>query len=462
MNLIKNIALCAVPAALVAAPYFIGGSAQQQIEQDVAELNSVPGYSARISDYDKGFFSSTAVVSLGMQLPGAEDYLADLIKLELDIKHGPLFLGKRTGLGLLSVEGRLANKESETLAEFKQKAGIDELVTLDGVIGFSGGFELNLAVPEFSIEEKGRFNFSGISSSINGSGEQIDFDFSAPGLEFIKEDEQIRVQGISSSGEFTIIGKHLYIGESTMTVDEMSVQTEKAGKQSIMLKSLTAVSDTTLSDDKNTMAVGASVKLDQISGDAFDLSDTHFAMNVSNLPVTFIENYMAAMEDMYQADNPEAAGSELALKLMGQLPELLKASPVIEITDLDFKLDGQSFESDAVIRYDGNHPVNFANQMEMLAGVEVTANASADEALATLLATKTTEQQLKKANTDPSVSSEQIAQYAQMQSALTLQALVDQGMLQKNDTGYRFQFVLEQGQALLNGKHIPLPIPAAQ
>ena len=83
---------------------------------------------------------------------------------------------------------------------------------------------------------------------------------------------------------------------------------------------------------------------------------------------------------------------------------------------------------------------------------------NADQSAALWLAADTIKTQIKADPSAAQMTEDEINAIAQQQATPMLQGMQQQGLFTETTTGYQMVFSLKDGQALLNGNPMPLPI----
>lgn len=190
----KRIALAVVVLGLVVAvalPPLFGARARSVVEADLAFLGEVMSpygtFEVAFEDWDVGWFSSTATVSVAVAFEDRPDMPPTLVDLPafsrtfpslITLRHGPVITGPAAGLGWGSVELVFDASLIPALKQFHDATGTDHVARLAILVGFLGGGKLGLDVPEFVYEADGQqLVFRGLegNATIDGDGEAIEF-----------------------------------------------------------------------------------------------------------------------------------------------------------------------------------------------------------------------------------------------------------------------------------------------
>jgi len=194
----KRIAIIVVVLVVVLAavlPPLFGARARSLVEDELAAVGeSLAPYvkvSVSFDDWDAGWYSSTATVSLAVMLDadalelGAEieEYSTTLPK-SVTLYHGPILTRPAPGLGWGSVEFLVDGSVVPELGEFEEATGVDYFVRSSVLLGLAGGLSMGLDIPEFEyatgeVSAGGyEIDFGGLEATakFGGGGETVDFD----------------------------------------------------------------------------------------------------------------------------------------------------------------------------------------------------------------------------------------------------------------------------------------------
>ena len=195
----KRIAIIVVVLAVVLAavlPPLFGARARALMEDELAAVGEslAPYVNVNVSfdDWDAGWYSSTATVSLAVMFD------ADALELEAEIEesysttlpksvtlfHGPVLTRPAPGLGWGSVEFLVDGSVVPELGEFEEATGVDYFVRSSVLLGLGGGLSIGMDMPEFEystgeVSAGGyEIDFRGLEATakFGGGGETVDFD----------------------------------------------------------------------------------------------------------------------------------------------------------------------------------------------------------------------------------------------------------------------------------------------
>ena len=146
------------------APNFIGQRAETEIKNIYAQMGTAPEFSVEVTEYNRGWFSSSAVIELSLNLAEIDPTLEEnfTFTLKNTMKHGPVLTEVGGfGLGLIDINATMEFPEMITneMPEFNDS--FNELLSLKSRMFFDGS--------SYSITELKEFEFSdeGVNITLN-------------------------------------------------------------------------------------------------------------------------------------------------------------------------------------------------------------------------------------------------------------------------------------------------------
>ena len=195
-----------LPAVLVlvvivaaALPPLFGARARSLIEAELATIGEAvsPYATVEVSfhDWDVGWFSSTASVSLGVELnPEALELdgqdpqgLSTTLPKLVTLYHGPVLIEPLAGLGWGAVELVVDASLVPELQDFHEATGVDHVARLGVLVGLFGT-TIGMDMPAFLYEgdatgQPGSIDFGGLEATAAfGGGETLEFDGEVGGV----------------------------------------------------------------------------------------------------------------------------------------------------------------------------------------------------------------------------------------------------------------------------------------
>ena len=244
-------ALCYAGAA-----YWTGLKAEETLLEQHRMVAGLPLFTVQSHDYQRGWFSSSEKTELVLNRKLFEPYLNILpeqargmldakIVYTHHIKHGPLpgltDFDLRPARALVSTEFIMSDATRKTLSKF---FGDADPITLTNRLYFSGGGELQVAIPKFDYEE----TLSGVKIRWGGFHGKVDYasgyqqyqiDARLPGLEVdaaIKG--HVEFKNVAFVSETTPGKTGVDIGNSELTIENIQLDSRESVPYEIRLNEL--------------------------------------------------------------------------------------------------------------------------------------------------------------------------------------------------------------------------------
>lgn len=467
----RIIASAVVLAAVIITPKYISTQVNQAVTNGVANLNDNPSYNATIKSQNFGWFNSSAVVevSLDMSQMGAENSedaasIQDMLTFDVNVaaSHGPVILGQDPGLGLVAWSINYAGEEAKKHLTWDQHIPLYEIKGKTGLTG-SGHYSDN--IPAFKAIENdegdvvefsgyaggGEFDSAGYTYKSHSEKLMIDTQ------EFALELENIGIDASAKGNVMAALSGELFDSTAEIIMKKMTVQQKVLGDKFDVMDMLFAT-ETKVSDDGKLADVTMEYKVANVAGADFEASDLTLALALNKLSIDFFQAYQKMSQELDQSQ-PDVVQAQMMTFAQDNLMSFLSPSPELNITDFHGNLPQGKFVMTAdskVVNVDAL-PANLIDPGFWLSHLTVNANLEADQGVIEMIAAQQMQTQLM-ANPDvASMSPEEIQQIIVQQTPMMLQNLTQQGMLVKTEDGFKTRFTLADSQAKINETPIPLP-----
>lgn len=443
---------------VVASPFALGFKINNDYINMIEKIADMMQVDMRVTQYDRGFFSSSAV--LEVLIPGT----TVVLKFKEKIIHGPLYLGlinqNKSPFVVAVINGEmLPVKGFETIVEqvFSDKAAI----MYQSIVDFSGNVDIVEYVPPFNgvikqdageikIKSSGmtiRTHYSSFDEKISGEGKMASF-----GL--ITDDVNVVILNAGFSYSAKTGENDLLIGDSVISLEKLEVNSQ--GEQFVLNK-FTASSIAT--------EVGNLIN-SQMRFNAYEI----YVSNQRIGPVTFnfiidglnadalkkIQSIQKELKVKAQQGIPEdQINAMLAGQMFSIVPDLFKQT-VIKIAP--FSLQSELGKMDAHLDFsvEGLDDTTPADPMFMLTAINLETDFNIDEALMRQLI----EWQLSTAELQNTAVKNRRAQKIEANVSMAqkvtenLQGLIDESWLTYADGQYKSKISLQQGEMIINGKAV--------
>jgi uncharacterized protein YdgA (DUF945 family) len=179
---------------------------------------------------------------------------------------------------------------------------------------------------------------------------------------------------------------------------------------------------------------------------------------INNFKEQFFEAYQILMDKL--SKEPEKMQENLDDFMQAELLGQLQAEPEFNISSFQAKINQGNITGSlsSKIQHVTTLPDAIGSPLFWLQHLMLTGQINADKSVALWLATDTIKSQIKADPSAAQMTDEEIATIAEQQAPAMLLGIQQQGMFTETSTGYQLQFSLADGQALLNGNPMELPI----
>ena len=422
----KILILVAVLAAiLLVTPFFIGSKVESVIREQVEVAKQYPTYDIKISEYNKGWFSSTAKFELSVKMPMDPTAAPQDVSFEVvqDMQHGPvLWQSGGLGFGLADADINF-NLPQELQSELNKVESInDDTLTITSRTAFDLStdtrFKLNPITmnsdgAEISVKSaEGNFAYT-MDGHIEGSSQW-------QGMTVVENNKNMEMGVMTMTIDQQLVSgtifapDALYVGDFEIKLDSIDVDAE----QEFNLNKLSIYANSDVKDERAKIAFGMKTESVNAIGQQFD--DLQYDLTLENIAMETLQELNQALIQSQGADPMVAAAQMQAL-----LPKLMQTGPVLN-NNIVVKTAQGPISTDIVLKVD-QEVYDINNPMTMMIAVDAEAKGNGPEAF-----------------------------FAAFGMAETIEQLVQQKMLVRDESNLKFDFTFKQGQPLLNGQPMPM------
>jgi len=470
----KTLLIGAIVIVLVSviAPKFISNSFNQKLDSVVELINQNPAYSASIKDRTSAWFFSAATINIAFDsssfaqenTPELQDVFADMnVDVVIDTQHGPILTNNGIALGWLSWNARVEGNSLRDTLLFEANTPFYQITSHTNLLGVSSFSD---KIPSFKMKEKEdvftQLSFSGW----NGSGSFSNSEVSYQGkLETINansafgkfELNQWRVNSSIQGNLMNAMGGDFY--DSTMSMQIQNITFEQVSDQAKTI--LTELEINGMSDFGETTSLldtQINFSLQELTTTELNLSSVLVNTEINNLKEQFFKAYQTFMSEI--GKEPEKMQENLNTFMQTELLGQLQAEPEFNISSFAAKINQGNITGSlsSKIHQVTDLPDAIASPVFWLQHIMANGQINADASAALWLATDTIKSQIKADPSAAQMTTEEITDIAQQQAPAMLQGMQQQGLFTETATGYQMVFSLKDGQAMLNGNPMPLPI----
>ena len=438
---------------VVASPVALGFKIKSDYSQMVNKLSELVQTDIQIVAYNRGFFTSNAMLEL--KLPS----LPMPVQFKEEIVHGPIYLGL-INQGKFPVIGALIKGEmlrpAGTEAVLLQLFGNQSPYVYQNIIDFTGNVNSESYIPAIKTslqDESGqtKVDFSGMA--LNTRYKSSSQSFTGDGrlnLLSLNSEENIDIQGLSFSYSGKIGQNGLMVGDSVISLPKLEVNSteDQFAINSFTLRSVTTEQGVLLSSESMINAREIFLSNERFGPIAFNLS-----INGLNAPaIKKVQKIQQDMQLKMESGVPQEQVSAMMMgEMMGVLPDLFKQAEIrIDPLSIESELGGLQAQMEfSVSGLDQNSP---ADPMFLMNAINIDFALDIDKRLM---------HQMVEWQVIASEASDQAAG-KRAKSNVPLQRKVNQNiraLLQENwivfeDEIYSSQISMHEGQMVMNNKQV--------
>jgi uncharacterized protein YdgA (DUF945 family) len=433
---------------VVASPFVLGFKIKDDYNNMINRFSHMMQVDMRISNYDRGFFSSAAV--LEVLIPGT----GVVLEFKENIVHGPLYLGlinqNKSPFVVAVANGEmLPVKGFESI--FDQAFAGKAPVMYQNVIDFSGNLDIIEYVPpvnaviEFDtgavkINSSGmtvKSYYSAFEDKISGEGVVSSFDLSA-------DDTKVDLKNVNFSYSGRMGQNDLLMGDSVLSFDKLEVNSES---DQFVLNKFNASSMTTEAG----VLINSQTRLNarEIYASNQRIGPVTFNIVIDGLNANAIKQIQAMQEEIeikaQQGVPEEQINAMLAGQMIAIVPDLFKQTS-LKIDPLSLESELGKLDAHMDFSVEGLDDTTPADPLFMLSAINLETDFNVDEALMRqLIKWQLPSNDMKDTTTKQSI---------EQRVTDNLKDLLNESWLTFIDGKYKSKISLQQGQMLMNGKAV--------
>ena len=359
----KIIGLVVILAALVLGGYYgMGLITERTLKKTVEVVNQSNGIFVDVEQYNRGWFTSSAVLNWRLHIPervvkgangqsttvAAEDYT---IQMPLAIYHGPVIVADSAvqfGFGYahsdLAMPQLYATKFDTTFTNESTKPRL----TLSLFVNYLNNTSLHVGLPSFKLFSKqggDQFEWYGMDSnlSVSSSLNQIDGRIDVRGASMKKNQMQATLGNVSSDYDLHQTSTGIYLGEANLSLPSLVVEENKHKifeVDQFALHSRSEVEDSLFNSYFKT-SLDKVIVQDKTYGPAL------VEMSLKNLDAQALADINQQANKMQQGSDSERQQALLAM--LPELPRLFGKGAQLEISKLSFVLPEGAVEGNLLV-----------------------------------------------------------------------------------------------------------------
>nr|WP_136252802.1 DUF945 family protein [Ningiella ruwaisensis] len=448
------------------APKFSGDSFNQQLERFSTAINDSGVYKVSITQKEQSWFSTKANMSLELVMPSTANQ-AELPDMSADFEilaqHGPVLTQNGFGLGWLAWSVNLLTGELPESLSFE---GEGPLYHARGNMSLFGGTSYQDEILAMQYTDP-QTNMVMSTSGWQGEGyfdaSQSEYEGRVDSLELSMPDiysMNMSDVSLSFSADVSlnkILESQFYNGTGDINMASMSIENLVENTQ-VELDSLSMNSRVEVDEQAGLADTNMSISLNTLTTPEMNLQDMLVKLEVNKLQEAFLQAY----QNMNKAvmENPQQAQSIMQKTMQNHLLPQLQAEPEFNVTEFVATLNDGKLTMTSLNKIVGvdSLPPTLEDPGFWVSHANSDTQMQIDNSAAMFIAGLVLKAQLAGNPQIAQMDDAQLAQVIAQQSEVTLNTLVQQGLLVKTEEQYTLNFNLKDGQASLNGNPMPLPL----
>lgn len=391
----KVVGLGIVAVAIVGAPYLTGTMAEKQFKAEMEQLQgssalqSIP-YDLKIDvDYQRGWFTSTAVNTITLQLPEQEPIT---FKVNNKINHGPILLSGPNTFGLASVETRVPLSEDQQADLAKIWKDNKNPIQIQSHIGFSGNTTINASVAGFKLDNiEGKASdsvtFEPIEMTVAFSDNltRLVADINWNGIQVNTADMNMFVGKLTGRSEKHLLLEDLWLGDDEFKLSALTINSNNASASPLgKAPSNVTLEDFTMSahseaDSNNLVKGDTTIAVKKVVAEDKPIAnDIKLTIALENLPAQPLQSITKKITDLQKQALQGDSVSQLPdfADLQEDLSQILAAGPVIKIPTLQASTEEGKIEADLEASIKADNAAMLQNPLLLLGAIQAAANVS--------------------------------------------------------------------------------------
>lgn len=473
----KLAGLIIILAVLILGGYYgMGMITERTIKKDISVINQTNGLFADIQHYNRGWFSSHALIKWRVHIPerivtdangasqtiAAQDYQ---IEMPLDIHHGPMMIVDhkvRFGMGYAETVFRFPEKYKPQFDEQFTADSIKPQLDLSIFVNYVGKSIVELSVPSFKLISKvdqGVFEWKGLESAttLAPKMDKVEGHIDVEGATFSKADAQVVLGNVNTEYELHQTSAGILLGDASFNLPSLEVM-DKA-QRIFSLKDFTLTSNSDIKD--NLFSTHLNLALDSAFANDKNYGPGEFELTLRNLDADVLAKINQQSNIMQ--NGTEAERQQAMLTLLPELPKLFNKGAELELSKGSFKIPEGIIEASMLVSLPKSENTN---PLEMLQKLQGNARLKVPMLLVKQLAKQSVLQQMAKQPemqqallqqlqtdsnqaTQPALTTDQLAT---MQSDRQIATMEQNGLIVTSGSDYVVEVTLEQGKFTVNGK----------
>lgn len=453
----SRIVLLTLAVLLVGLPPVFGMLTESAVRNQVETLRNEGRLLVTVEEYDRGWFSSRALLSIAPSPDGDPDRQAligfvEPMTVVVDFEHGPLSVQSGIFFGFSELHARPALSADGTLLDAPFDFEFHAQSNFGGTLNFAGEVRpFDSAGPGFALSSSGgRFH-----GTVAGARTQVEVD--AETLQLTQGDVTYSLLGVRGAADTERFSRYVMPGVMTLEIDRMAMDREAAEQRTVFdVRALAAEYSTALDDARSRLEGAVKVGLERLRlGSDTEVTNARVETAAERIDVAALAAYLSAAERAAENGLPFADEVEPALM------RLLAEGPAITLDTLRFDMNGEALEANAEATVDpaslsGASATDLGDPTLWMRVLDGRAELVVAKTLAEEIAVSIAKAQIGGGVAgDDSMPGQSVDALARAQAGLAIAVLAAQGVLEDTGDAYRTELRLEKGSVAVNGQRLP-------
>lgn len=433
-------------------PYLMGYKIKSDYAQLLADLSESSQIKISLVNYERGVFTSNAVVSLSL------DGLPEALEFKEEIIHGPIYLGLlnqgKSPLVAAVIKGQLDISAAQKQAiEFFFNG--KNPFTYQEIIHFTGDVEAQAYIPATNAQYQDALGQVYVQSAglilnqyYTSSNQHMKGDINLPEFKYSSPLLTLNSEALNLSYSGALSADNILIGDSVVTLRLLDIDSKD---EQFALRGLNVSSMSQQNSDLVNTGIQISAREILASNQKFGPFQLNLSLNGLNAQsLSQLQQVQQDLNDkLLQGSSPEQLNAMMMGQVMALLPDLIKQAEIkinpLSINselgqlqaDMDFKLEG----------VDQNAPVD---PMFLLGAISLELNLSVDKPLLNQLISWQLE--AEQATLDaPQVEGLSSTDMHKL-IAVNIENLMNENWIVQTDKAFVCNISMHKGEFMLNGK----------
>jgi len=452
----------------VAAPFGFGFWADARLNAMLEDFNKGGMLDFTVIKTNKGWFTSSAIIEAELAGSLASKYskaseggavTPPKVVLKSTIYHGPFpFMS-----GSFSLNPVIGLMDTQFIKDLDSE---EPLINLDYTVktefSLAGDSNVLLDIPEWTgplgSKDNANVEWKGLSGSIKMAKglKNTDLNITAPLLKITSDTANLIVESLQMTSSSYIGIAGLSMGKADFSI--ANIEFNDPAKSVVSIGNTSIKADTSETGSNVNSEIAFNMAKLNIAGAEY--GPAVFSMAFRNLEANAVARINEKMKEIQSQNIPkDQVGMMMGATLMGELSNLLKQGPEIEISELSMASAVGKMTGNARVTVDTSKPELLSNPFLVKDAIVGELDFSIPEELLVIMNMGIVKKELKDANID--YSEDQLKAMAKSRVAKNMGGLVAANIFTKVGNMYQITASFEKGIPTVNGSVLAIPFGGA-